>query len=210
MYQVYIQATPEAIWEAITSPEWIEKYGYRGRAEYDLRPGGSYKALATEDMLAMGTPEVVVEGEVLEADPPRRLVQTYRFNWSPELLAEGFTRVTWETQDEGEGITRLTVTHELEGAPMHAEQVVGLVPLAPGRRRMELDPQRPQDAARDRERTRQLICARGDPGRRGPRACALLSRHERSTSRVARYVSTARPAGGGISRGPGHRDLDAR
>ena len=48
------------------------------------------------------------------------------------MLAEGFTKVTWETQDEGEGITRLTVTHELEGAPIHAEQVVGLVPLAQG------------------------------------------------------------------------------
>ncbi|HEX2369321.1 MAG TPA: SRPBCC domain-containing protein [Acidimicrobiia bacterium] len=132
MYQVYIQATPEAIWEAITSPEWIEKYGYRGRAEYDLKPGGSYKAFANEDMKAMGSPDVVVEGEVIEADPPRRLVQTYRFTWSPDLLAEGFTKVIWETQDEGEGITRLTVTHELEGAPIHAEQVVGLMPLNQG------------------------------------------------------------------------------
>ena len=132
MYQVFISATPEAIWEAITSPEWIEKYGYRGRAEYELRPGGSYKALANEGMKAMGSPDVVVEGEVLEADPPRRLVQTYRFTWSPDLLAEGFTKVIWETQDEGEGITRLTVTHELEGAPLHAEQVTGLVPLNQG------------------------------------------------------------------------------
>jgi len=40
VYRVYIKATPEAIWDAITQPEWTEKYGYGGRAEFDLRPGG--------------------------------------------------------------------------------------------------------------------------------------------------------------------------
>ena len=79
VFRVYIKASPEAIWDAITKPEWTERYGYRGRAEYELRPGGSYKGFATADMLAMGTPEVVVDGEVVEADPPRRLVQTWRF-----------------------------------------------------------------------------------------------------------------------------------
>src|SRR6185312_10207232 len=43
VYRVYIKATPEAIWDAITKPEWSERYGYPGRAEYDLRPGGSYR-----------------------------------------------------------------------------------------------------------------------------------------------------------------------
>jgi uncharacterized protein YndB with AHSA1/START domain len=76
--RVYIKASPEAIWDAITKPEWTERYGYRGRAEYELRPGGSYKGFATADMLAMDTPEVVVDGEVIEAEPPRRLVQTWR------------------------------------------------------------------------------------------------------------------------------------
>jgi uncharacterized protein YndB with AHSA1/START domain len=122
----------EAIWEAITSPEWTEKYGYKGRVEYDLRPGGAYKGFATEQMLAMGSPEIVVDGEVVEADRPRKLVQTWRFLWDPELVEEGFTRVTWETREEAGGITRLTVTHELEGAPKHAEQVLGLVDLEQG------------------------------------------------------------------------------
>ena len=44
VYRVYIKATPEAIWDAITKPEWNERYGYPGRGEYDLRPGGSYRA----------------------------------------------------------------------------------------------------------------------------------------------------------------------
>jgi DNA-binding transcriptional ArsR family regulator len=93
-----------------------QRYGYKGSVEYDLRPGGAYRALATEAMKAMGGPDVVVDGEVVEADPPRRLVQTYRFLWDPEMLAEGFTRVTWEIEEGEGGVATLTVTHELEGA----------------------------------------------------------------------------------------------
>ena len=125
VYRVYIKASSQAIWDAITTPEWTRKYGYRGPAEYELRPGGAYRALATAEMVAMGAPEVVVDGEVVEADPPRKLVQTYRFLWSPELVAEGFTRVTWLIEEDDGGTTRLTVTHELEGAPITAAQVGG-------------------------------------------------------------------------------------
>ena len=44
VYEVYIRATPQAIWDAITSPEWTVKYGYQGAVEIELRPGGAYKA----------------------------------------------------------------------------------------------------------------------------------------------------------------------
>ena len=74
----------------------------------------------------MGMPEVVVDGEVVEADPPRKLVQTWRFLWDEELAAEGLTRVTWEIEEDDGGVTRLTVTHELEGAPLTAAQVAGV------------------------------------------------------------------------------------
>jgi len=132
VYRVFIRAIPQAIWDAITSPEWTERYGYKGRGEYDLRPGGAYRGLATEEMVAMGAPEVVVDGEVVEADPPRRLVQTWRFLWDPELVAEGFSRVTWEIEAAEGGVSTLTVTHELEGAPKTADQVAGRVPQAGG------------------------------------------------------------------------------
>lgn len=75
VYRVYIKATPEAIWSAITQPEWTEKYGYGGRAEYELRPGGKYRLKAPPAMLEMGAPEVMLDGEVIEADPPRKLVR---------------------------------------------------------------------------------------------------------------------------------------
>jgi uncharacterized protein YndB with AHSA1/START domain len=123
VYRVYIKATPEAIWDAITKPEWTQKYGYRGIAEYDLRPGGKWRAMAPQEMQAMGMPAQLLDGEVLEADPPRRLVQTWHALWDEGVAAEKPTRVTFDIEEDDGGITRLTVTHELEGAPIHAQQV---------------------------------------------------------------------------------------
>jgi uncharacterized protein YndB with AHSA1/START domain len=117
IYRVYIKTTPQAIWDAITKPEWSQRYGYGGRVEYDLRPGGSYRALSSESMRSMGAPEVAVDGEVIEADPPHRLVQTWRMCMDDDMAAEGFTRVTHEIDPAGEGVTRLTVIHDLTGAP---------------------------------------------------------------------------------------------
>ncbi len=125
VYRVYIRATPEAIWDAITKPEWTQRYGYQAIAEYDLRPGGSYRGLAPAQMQAMGMPEVVVDGELLEVDPPRKLVQTWRFVWDEEIAAEGPTRVTFDIEEDDGGYTRLTVTHELENAPRTAAQLAG-------------------------------------------------------------------------------------
>ena len=123
VYEVYIRASPQAIWDAITSPEWTVKYGYRGVVEYELRPGGAYRARATPDMQAMGMPDIVIDGVVEEADPPRKLVHTYRFLFSDDTKAEGFTRVTWEIEKVAAGFSRLTVIHELEGAPIMAGMV---------------------------------------------------------------------------------------
>ena len=125
VYRVYIKAAPQAIWDAITKPEWTDRYGYGGRAEFDLRPGGAYRGLASEAMRSMGAPEVAVDGEVVEADPPHRLVQTFRMLLDPEAAAEGFTRLTWEIHEGKGGVTRLTVTHDLDGAPKVAALVSG-------------------------------------------------------------------------------------
>ena len=123
VYEVYIKTSPQAIWDAITSPEWTRKYGYQGAVEYELRPGGAYKVHASPEMLAMGVPDVVIDGVVEEADPPRKLVHTYRFLFGEAMKAEGFTRVTWEIEKVAAGFSRLTVIHELEGAPIMAGMV---------------------------------------------------------------------------------------
>ncbi len=125
VYRVYIRATAEAIWEAITQPEWSRRYGYGGDVEYDLRPGGAYRAHASEEFLAAGAPEIVIDGEVLEADPPRRLVQTFRMLMDEGTKAEGFTRLTYEIDPIEGGVTRLTLTHELEEAPRLAALLAG-------------------------------------------------------------------------------------
>ncbi|MEU4366500.1 SRPBCC domain-containing protein [Micromonospora chersina] len=128
VYRVYIKATPQAIWDAITQPEWTRRYGYQGIAEFDLRPGGSYRARAIPEHQEAGMPEVPVEGEVIEVDPPVRLVQT----WRPTWLDEPATRLTYEIAERGNGVTSLTVTHELEGAPQTMAQVAGEVESAGG------------------------------------------------------------------------------
>ena len=125
MYRVYIKASPEMIWEAMTQPEWTLKYGYAPKVEYDLRPGGDFRAYANEGMLAVGCPEVISDGEVIEVDPPRKLVQSWRMTMTPELAAEAFTRLTFELEPVRGGVTKVTVTHDVTGAPMWATVLRG-------------------------------------------------------------------------------------
>lgn len=132
VHRVYIRATPERIWQALTDPAWNGRYGYGASAEYELRPGGAYRAFASEEMkrsaASMGweLPEVIVDGEVVEADPPRRLVQTWRMAMDPTAAAEGFSRLTYEIEGPGaDGVCRLTVVHELGGMPTLAAMTSG-------------------------------------------------------------------------------------
>ena len=125
VYRVYIKTTPQAIWDAITRPEWTERYGYCGRVDFDLRPGGAYTGYSNEGMRAMGAPDVAVDGEVLEVDPPRKLVQTFRMVMDEAMAAQGFTRLTYEIEERKNGVTRLTLTHELEDAPLLAVLMSG-------------------------------------------------------------------------------------
>ncbi|HEY0393075.1 MAG TPA: SRPBCC domain-containing protein, partial [Candidatus Elarobacter sp.] len=122
VYRVDVKAPPEAVWDAITKPEWTRRYGFGGEVVYELHPGGAYRAPASAEMVAMGAPELMVTGEVLEADPPRRLVQTWHPVWDPEAAAEPATRLTWELRSD-QGVTVLTLTHDLDGAPAAAAQV---------------------------------------------------------------------------------------
>ena len=124
IHEIYIKAPAAAIWDAITSPEWNGRYGYRAAAEYDLKPGGKYRAKANAGMIQFGLPEVIVDGEVLEAKPPNKLVQTYRFLFNDEHRKEGFSKITFEIVDSGQGFCRLTVTHDVTGMPMMAAATI--------------------------------------------------------------------------------------
>jgi uncharacterized protein YndB with AHSA1/START domain len=125
VYRVYIEATPEAIWEAITTPEWTGRYGYAMLVDYELKAGGAFRVQANEGMLALGCPEEISDGEVVEVDAPRRLVQTWRMTMTPELAAEAYTRVTFEIEPVRGGVCRVTVTHDVTGAPLWAAVLRG-------------------------------------------------------------------------------------
>jgi len=125
VYRVYIKAPPERIWQAITDPAWTARYGYGGTVDYDLRPGGMYIAYTSEEMRATGAPDVAIDGEVLEVDPPHRLVQTWRMVMDPQMESEGFTKLTYEIAEGQGGVSKLTLTHELEGAPGLATLLAG-------------------------------------------------------------------------------------
>lgn len=132
VYRVYIKATPEQVWDAITKPEWTDRFGYGGQTDFDLRAGAPYRTRPSEAMVKAGAemghpvPDTVVDGEVVEADPPHRLVLTWRMlmDLTGELAAEGFTRLTYEIE-RAAGATKLTVVHELAGAPKLAALVSG-------------------------------------------------------------------------------------
>jgi len=101
IYVTYIRTTPEKIWEALTSSEFTKQYW--AQLESDWRPG----------KLTFAEGRTADAGEVLESDPPRRLVLKWRNEFRPELKADGYTLCTFEVEPEGE-VVRLTVTHEAE------------------------------------------------------------------------------------------------
>jgi uncharacterized protein YndB with AHSA1/START domain len=133
VYRVWIKAGPQQIWDAITEPEWNARYGYSAPGFYDLRPGGEFRSTPSDGMRKHAAehgypmPEVIVDGEVIEADPPRRLVQTWRMLMDPTTAEEPFTKLTYEIAESPTqpGVCKLTVTHELPGAPATAAMVAG-------------------------------------------------------------------------------------
>lgn len=118
IHQIYIRASAQTIWEAITDPARNGRYGYQAVSEYELRPGGKFRALANAQMRSFGLPEVMIDGEVIEVQPASRLVQTYRWLFNDEHRAEGYTRLAFDIEPTSAGFCKLTITHDVSGAPM--------------------------------------------------------------------------------------------
>ena len=116
VYQVFIKAAPERIWQAITTPELSVRYFHGARIQ-----------VGPERYLSHGPDgSVWGDGPVFEFDPPRRLVHEWRSMYDPELSAEQPSRVTWEIEPQEGGYCKLTVTHDkLDGAPQTAGKVSG-------------------------------------------------------------------------------------
>jgi uncharacterized protein YndB with AHSA1/START domain len=105
VFEIYIKTTPERLWEAITDPEQRAKYNFGVGTRSDWTPGSHYEAFHP------GAGIAIAEGENLEVDPPRRLVQSFTALWSDEVKNEGASRVTWEIEQVADSC-RLTVTHD--------------------------------------------------------------------------------------------------
>jgi uncharacterized protein YndB with AHSA1/START domain len=105
VFEIYIKATPERLWEAITNPEIRAKYNFGAAVQSEWKVGARFEMGVPEPHLVLG------EGTVLEVDPPRRLVHTMIAFFSDEAKAEGETRVTWDIEPVGDSC-RLTLTHD--------------------------------------------------------------------------------------------------
>jgi uncharacterized protein YndB with AHSA1/START domain len=120
VYAVFIRATEEQVWDAITKPEFTTKYFYGSVIDSTYEPGTPYTGWSTDRS------QQYVDGEVIEASPPSRLVTSWRAMYDEETAAEPYSRVTWELEPAGEGVTKLTVVHDqLEASPKTAANVAG-------------------------------------------------------------------------------------
>ncbi len=104
VYQIYIRASAERVWQAITDPEFTKRYFHRTAFETSLEPGSGYRMVLPD-----GSDAVV--GTIEEVDPPKRLVMTWRVVYNPAAIDEPPSRVEWLLHEGDEGVTKLTTIH---------------------------------------------------------------------------------------------------
>jgi uncharacterized protein YndB with AHSA1/START domain len=120
VYHIFIKATAVQIWDAITRPELTSLYFHGSRVETTGKAGTAIRYYAPDGSTLWG------DEKVLESDPPRLLVVSWRSLFDPELAIEQPSRVSWEIESQEGGLSKLTVTHDrLEGSPKTAQSVAG-------------------------------------------------------------------------------------
>ena len=106
VYVTFIRTSPQKLWDALTKPEFIKQYWFNMTQESEWKVGASWKMLFEDGRTADA-------GEVLEIDPPRRLVLKWRNEFMPELKAEGYSRCVYDLEQDGD-VMKLTVTHSID------------------------------------------------------------------------------------------------
>jgi uncharacterized protein YndB with AHSA1/START domain len=106
VYVTYIRTTPEKLWQALIDPEFTRRYWAGTWQESEWKPGASWRIMIPDGRVADS-------GELVEIEPPRRLVLSWRNEFKPELRAEGHSRLTYELEKVGESV-KLTVIHEMD------------------------------------------------------------------------------------------------
>jgi uncharacterized protein YndB with AHSA1/START domain len=106
VYVTYIRTTPEKLWRALIEPEFTRQFWVGTWQESDWKPGASWRIMIPDGRVADS-------GEIVEIEPPRRLVLKWRNEFKPELRAEGYSRMTYELEQQGNSV-KLTVIHEID------------------------------------------------------------------------------------------------
>lgn len=106
VYVTFIRTTPDRLWQALTSAEFTRQYWFGMHQESEWKAGAQWQLMFPDGRVAD-------TGEVVEIDPPRRLVLRWRNEFRPELKAEGYSRCTMELEPKDEAV-KLTITHVIE------------------------------------------------------------------------------------------------
>jgi len=106
VYVTYIRTTPEKLWQALLEPEFTRQYWAATWQESEWKPGASWRLMIPDG-------RVGDSGEILEIEPYRRLVHTWRVEHQPELQSEGYSRLTYELEKLGDSV-KLTLIHEID------------------------------------------------------------------------------------------------
>jgi uncharacterized protein YndB with AHSA1/START domain len=110
VYVTYIRTTPEKLWSALTKDvEFMKQYWFGMHCESQWTPGSAWKLVSADG-------QVLDAGEIVEAEPPRRLVMRWQHQHKPELKAEGASLFTMELEPSGSAV-RLSITHTIERDP---------------------------------------------------------------------------------------------
>ena len=108
VYVVYIRTTPERLWSALTSADFMKQYWFGMHFQTDWKSGSAWQMVFPDGRVAD-------TGDIVEIDPPRRIVLKWRNEFRPELKAEGYARCTIELEPIADSV-KLSITHVMDRA----------------------------------------------------------------------------------------------
>ena len=109
VYVTYIRTTPEKLWSALTDADFIRQYWFGMHCECQWTAGSSWTLVSADG-------QIFDTGEIVEAEPPRRLVIRWQHLSKPEIRAEGPSQCTMELEPSGTAV-KLSITHTIEREP---------------------------------------------------------------------------------------------